>query len=111
MDKEFEYAALRHMVGLIADILERYHFEEACDKLTTYGLHAEQTNTGFLVYPMKSPRKHPACLVVLTEATEWPVGWTGVLALNGMHVFSYRAGDYDLANESPRTSIRAAEKG
>jgi len=112
MNRVFEYAAMRALVDGIHRVYSSTgDFGYFCDDVMEFfGLEAMELESGAIaVYPHKSTRKHPACVIITANLAM--SGWRSMLHIEGDFVYIFEAGKYDLARDCEIASIRRQTKG
>ena len=101
-DKSFEFVAIRALADQACNVLQRCNYLGDSSKaqevlLNNYGLASFVYQRGFVIYPNRSPRKKPACLLVVPAGTIVDSqDWRSLKSLGGYICYVYEAGAFNL---------------
>ena len=96
MSKDFENAAMRAMADDIYKMFAAGTLDQYAD---LFGLGVTSDAGHTTVFPLGSPRVNPAC-VVISQA--YLGGASSIMGKSTHFIFTYKAGEYDLARECPK---------
>ena len=103
---EFEYQAMRAMVGDLIDLCANETKEELVRRCDLAGLTCIQSSYGIMMYPTASPRKYPACIIISSSGA-LPRVYSKIVCSRGIVATVCEAGNYDMAGKRKEATVRA----
>lgn len=107
--QDFEYAAIRAMTDDVLYAAERYTLSDLTTVLLqAYGLsNYSESPHRLVVFPLKSKRKNPACIVIMpSNDADVKFGWKALRLHGGLAAYVYPAGAIKLAGQSSEVEVR-----
>jgi len=104
MSKDFEYVAMQALAKAAAI----FSGQITPDNMSKSSLSVREYGEGLSVmYPKDTPRKNPACIVVVERGTHWSgLGWRFMQIAGTKGLYVYEAGKFDLARGCEKASSK-----
>ena len=111
MSKTFEFATIRALADTVCTVLKNCNYLGDVNKaqdilLNNYGMASFIYQRGFVIYPNRSPRKKPACILVVPAGTIVDSqDWRSLKSLEGYICYVYEAGAFNLEGSRQEAGV------